>query len=92
MAEQNGDGEHVSLYYARAFDGEWYLLTALASERCKLNLRTSGWAALADHPLPVEGLDEKAWSYAMFVGKFFPDEDHSWTGRYEGVWAEWRGR
>lgn len=91
MAEANGKGEPVSLYYAKAFDGEWYLLEALASVACQTNLRTSGWAMLTDHPLPLDGLDEKRWKYAMFVGRFHPDED-SWTGTYEGTWCEWRGR
>lgn len=87
-----GKGEPVSLYYAKAFDGEWYLLNALASDRCKLNLRTTGWALLSEHPLPTEGLDDKAWTYAMFIGRFHAAENESWEGSYEGVWTEWKGR
>lgn len=86
---ENGDGECVSLYYARAFDGEFYLLEALASKRCRANLRTSGWALLSDHPLPEEGFDPK-WKYARFVGRFYPDEE-GWGVRYQGTWGEWRG-
>jgi len=81
--------ESVSLYYAKAFDGEWYLLQALASRRCQDNLRTTGWAALCDHSVPKDGL-EKSWKYAMFVGYFYPQPDHGWEGRYEGCWSEWR--
>lgn len=89
MTRSNVGGEPVSLYYARAFDGEWYLLEALASVACKTALRSSGWALLADHPVPRDGLD-KDWKYAMFVGRFYPGES-DWTGIFEGSWSRWQG-
>jgi len=92
--EPNGKGEPVSLYYAKAFDGEWYLLNALASNQCRTNLRTSGWALLSEHPVPpMEAAKEKVWTYAVFIGKFYAVKDYrSWEGSYEGVWTEWKGR
>lgn len=90
MNSTNGTGgEHVSLYYAKAFDGDWYLLRALASARCQDNLRTTGMAFLEEHPLPRDGFDDN-WQYAFFVGKFFPDENSNYEGHYEGVWSQWR--
>jgi len=92
VSKANGKGEPVSLYYAKAFDGDWYLLIALATNRCKVNLRTTGWAALVDHAVPTEGLDA-GWSFATFIGKFHEAEDAgNWEGSYEGVWKEWQGR